>query len=452
MASISSPSFTAGGLASGLDTNTIVDKLVQLAQQPITLLQTQQGGMKAQVSTLGDIASKLSALQDAAKALGTGGVVGVKATSTNTAFSVDPGSSAVAGSYAVTVDHLAVAAKALSGGFAADETVRGGSLFVTVDGTDYATDYWKDGASLDEVAAAIRGSGAPVSAVVLNDGTKSWLSVTKRDTGHPLDLDAADALTFTENTTGVLGKAVGLAVTQQARNAEFHIDGVDFTRSSNVVTDALPGTTLGLKTAGGPEETLSLANDVDATQAKLQTYVDAYNAVINVVQKQLSPDKSTDRGSTLAGDAAMRSLQQALQRIGSTTVGDGTIRSLADVGVKTGRDGSLSIDKTTLAAALSRDPGAVNDVFARADTGLADVVGGIVDTYVDPTEGVLVSNQSQLQSAIHRIDDDVAKQQARLDAYRSSLIAQFAAMESVVSQMKSIGTFLTQQSAASSSK
>ena len=61
--------FRAGGLASGLDTNTIVDELVKLQRRPIDLLKQKQSGLKVQVSTLGDLLSKLNALDTAAKAL-----------------------------------------------------------------------------------------------------------------------------------------------------------------------------------------------------------------------------------------------------------------------------------------------------------------------------------------------------------------------------------------------
>ena len=55
-------SITFGGLASGLDTNSIIDSLVQLQSAPIAALQKRQGGVKSQVSLLGDLASKLAAL------------------------------------------------------------------------------------------------------------------------------------------------------------------------------------------------------------------------------------------------------------------------------------------------------------------------------------------------------------------------------------------------------
>ncbi|HET9596465.1 MAG TPA: flagellar filament capping protein FliD [Anaeromyxobacteraceae bacterium] len=456
-----SPSFTAGGLASGLDTNSIIDGLVKLEQQPITLLQDQQTGMKAQVSTLGILASRLSALETAAKALRDGGVLGVKATSTNAALAVAPGAGAVAGSYTVQVTSLATTAKMRSVGLADGSTLRAGSLTLKVDGVDYssaedgsAAITWRDGASLDEVAARIRASGAPVTATVLFDGRMRYLSVTKRDSGYVADgsqpSDGADKALAVSDDLGQLGMAWlkdGDGNALYPTNAEFTIDGLAFTRRSNTVSDALPGTTLALKSSGGPAENVTLEDDVEATKAKLQTYVTAYNAVAQVVQGQLSPAPGTDRVGTLAGSGVLRGLQQSLQSIGGLTVpGLGTVRSLADVGLETNRDGTLSIDDETLSAAIARDATAVNDLFSKASGGIAAAVSKVVDTYVDPVDGLLVQAQTSLNGTIKRMDDQVDQMNSRVDAYRASLTAQFAAMERIVSQYKSIGSFLTMQS------
>jgi flagellar hook-associated protein 2 len=463
------PTFNAGGLASGMDTNSIVDSLVKLQQRPLDLLRGQQAALRSNISIFGDLTSKLSALGDAAKALGTGGVLGVKSTTSNTSFSAVPGSGAVAGSSRLQVDTLATAAKARSTAFAASDTVKAGSLDLVVDGVHYPTKAadgtpypaasWAAGASLADVASAIRASGAPVTASVLFDGTSSYLSVTRRDTGFA-GTDATKALVITESASGIPGKALGLAPLKDGAgldvvptNATFRVDGLAFTRTTNVISDALPGTTLTLKTAGGAAEDLTFENDVDATKKKLQTYVDAYNAVISTVQGQLAPRADTDRASTLSGNSLVRGLQGELQRLGATTVpGLGTVKSLADLGVKTNRDGTLAIDDATLTAAVGRDANAVNTLFSTASSGLADVVKSIADRYAKSSGGLFSDAKTSLDSSITRMDADADRMQSRLDAYRATLIQQFATMEQIVSGYKSIGTFLQNQSAAQQAK
>lgn len=453
MASITS-NFTASGLASGMDTSSIIDSLVQLQSRPISLLQSQQAALKTQLSSVASIVSKLQALRTASEALRTGGVLAVTSASSNTTFSAAPSSSATAGRYSVQVQALARAAQARSAAFASsDAPVAGGTLDLTVQGTAYSVTIG-DGTSLADVAAQIRASGAPVTATVLSSGTSTYLSLTARDTGYPLTGLPADALavSFTP-IVGATGQVPGFAITQTAQNAVVSVDGLALTRTSNTISDAVPGTTLTLKSLGAQEE-LVLASDAEGTKAKLQQFVSAYNDVIKLVQTQLAPTADTDRTKTLTGDRAVRDLQYQLQRLTSTTVpGLATVRSLADLGVKTARDGSLSIDDKTLTAAIARDPQAVNDVFTSQTTGLGAVVKSLVDLQLQSDTGSLTLDQKRLNTTVARLDDQIEAAQLRVDKYRATLVAQFTAMETTISSLKSVSAFLSSQEAkATSSK
>lgn len=439
------PNFTAGGLASGLDTNTIIDGLVKLESQPITDKQNKQAALRTQISLLGQIAASVGDLGTAAKALGSGGALAVAVSSSNTAFSAVTGPGAQQGNYSIQVQTLATAAKARSVAFASsDAPVQGGTLNLSVRGTSYAVTI-ADGASLADVALAIRQSGAPVSATVLSDGTSSYLSVTSVNTGYPIGSTPDAALSLTESSTGTQGKPLGFGIIQPSRNAVFTIDGLTFTRTSNSVTDALPGTTLTLKSVSTAPEDLVLTNDVQGTADKLQKFITAYNNTIALVQKQLDVSPNTDRTSTLAGDSTVRGLQSSLQSLVSKAVpGLGTVRSLADLGVKTERDGSLSLDQSVLQGAIARDPGAVDSLFSTASTGLADASKSVVTQYTDPVSGAFTSRTNALNGNIKLLDNDIANVQARVDKYKQTLIAQFTAMENLVSQLKGLGNLLNQ--------
>lgn len=434
--------FQAGGLASGLDTNTLIDKLVQTRSLPLTQLQKLQAGVQSQISMVGTIASRIADLDTAARALSTGGVLASKATSTNTSFSARPGSGAVPGTYAVQVLTLATAAKARSQAFASTDLVQGGTLDLTVQGQLFSVTL-TDGSSLDDAVAAIRASGAPVSAVVLDDGTNRYLSITSTASGHSLTGVPADALSIVETSTGTGGKPLGATITQAAQNATLTVDGLLFTRQSNEVSGAVPGTTLSLVSQGGAAETLNLNSDAAGTSAKLKTFVDAYNAVIGLVQGQLAVSPTTDRNSTLAGDLSIRTLQSQLQALTSATVtGLGNVRTLADIGVKTNRDGSLAIDDTVLATAIARDPAAVNAMFSTASTGIGALASTLATNYTRPTDGILTARSSSLATKATDMAFQATRLQAQLDAYRTLLVLQFTAMEQLISNLKNSGTFL----------
>jgi len=447
--SSTAPVFQAGGLASGLDTNSIVDSLVSIAQLPLTALQQNQSDLNTQISTLGDLISKLGALESAGKDLATNGALGVTAQGSYSAFSATAGSSAVAGSYSVQVTSLAQAAKARSQAYAPTDVVTGGTLSLTVQGAAYSIAIG-DGATLGDIATAINQSGAPVSAVVLNDGTNNYLSVTAADTGYPVSGSPSDALSYSVTTTGTQGKALSLQTVQAAQNASVQVDGLTFTRQSNVVNDVLPGVTLMLKAQETAPETLVLANDPSATQANLQTFVSAYNAIVSELSQQLNPAGS--RSSTLADDNSIRFLQSQMQQILTSAVpGTSSVHTLAELGLKTNEDGTLSIDQATLTNAIAKSPGAVNSLFSTTGSGVSALVTNLVDLYATANTGILTADQSTLQDRVKGLKAQADALQSQIDTYRQTLLNEFAAMENTVSALKTAGNYISALFSGSSS-
>ena len=438
------PVYTASGIASGIDTNSIVTQLVQIESRPITALRNKQSALKSQVSQLGSIASQLSALNDAATAL-SHGVVQVGVTSTNTGFSTAADAAATEGSFDIQVTALAKTAKARSQGYASAATaVDGGTLHLDVRGTGYDV-VIADGTSLQALATQLNASGAPVIASVVSDGTQSYLTITNRDSGVPAGTLPADGLKFTFTTAGTSSDAaVALSSIQTAANAALTIDGLPITSQSNDVSTAIPGVTLSLKATTSAKETLVLGADQAATAKNLQSFVTAYNNVIGYLQSELAVSAGSNREATLAGDPTVRGLQRQLQSLFSATVsGNSSVRSLADLGLTTQRDGSVALDTPKLNAALAIDPGAVNGVFSQATTGLSAMTKVLVTQYTDPISGTLTLRQKGLTGQSKQLDAQALQMQDRVDSFRANLVAQFTAMEKIVSSFKATSSYLT---------
>jgi flagellar hook-associated protein 2 len=439
---VSTPVFTASGLASGLDSASLITQLVQLESQPITSLRSTQSALRTQVSQLGSIASAVAALQSAAHALARDGVVSVQATSTHTSFGVSAQSSAAAGSYDVSIDKLAIAAKQRSGPFAAGQGVQGGTLHLET-GAAKADITVTDGESLQDLALAINQAGVAVTASVLSDGTSSYLSVSATDTGFPIGGAPADALTVSMQTTGATGTALVLSSVQDAENAWITVDKLPVESRSNQIAGAISGVTISAKSLSLQPETLVLTADNDGTASNLGAFVSAYNSLMNLVAKQLNVSASTDRTRTLAGDSTLRDLQQQMQKLFAVAVpGLSGASSLPAMGLTTDKDGTLSVDTERLTAALQQGPSALNAVFATATTGIGSVVDALSTRFTDPVQGALVLRQSGLNGQISGLDDQATRIQARVDAYHDMLVKQFTAMESLVSKLKSASNYL----------
>ena len=335
--------FRAGGLASGLDSNTIIDKLIELESRPVSILRTRQSAVKTQISKLAEIKSKLSDLSSIAKSLGTGGTVATTVSTGHTGFDAVTGAGAVAGRHTIEVTALAAAASGLSTPFASGSApVNAGRFDFTVMGKDYGFDV-TPGSSLADVAFQIRQSGAPISATVISDGSQSYISLINNETGNPA---VGNALSVND-PSNILGLTL-----KPAASAGLTIDGLPIVRQTNSVSDVIPGVTINLKKlTTGAEETVVVGNDNTGTKANVAKFVDAYNGILKLVQAQLASVPGSDRASSLAGDSALRGLQSSVQGLLTTKVTDvetATVRALADIGLKTARDGTLSIDTDVL--------------------------------------------------------------------------------------------------------
>ena len=433
------PTFTAGGLASGLDTNSIVDKLVALETQPITKNTAYQAALTTQISSLGDLTSKIKALASSAASLANG-------VATSSIATTPPGVTAVAGTgalpgrYSITVNDIATTAKARSGPFAsASSTVAGGTLGLHVKGTAYSVAISAN-SDLSSVAKQINASGAPVNAAVISDGTNFYLSLSNRDTGKPIGSAADGGLTVDSDPTGL-----GLAVTQNAVNASIIVDGLAVESQSNQITTAIPGITLNVVAKQTTAADMVVSSDTSKSKANLQGFVDSYNAIISSLQQSLRPNPNAPpaAGTTIDGSLVL-GVERKLQGLLSTqVVTTGAHRTLADIGVKIQNDGTLKIDDTTFNSAMSGDSRGVDAIFSTATTGIGALTKTLQTTFTDPVNGQLVQRQTSLKKNIKDLDTANQRLQLHVDNFKLQLQTQFSRMESLISSYNSVGSFLS---------
>jgi flagellar hook-associated protein 2 len=432
--------FRVGGLASGLDTNSIVDKLVAIESRPLTTNSTRQAAINVQISGIADLITKIKNLASSAASLKTSGVAASTITSTPTGVGATVGTGAIPGRYAISVETVATAAKARSTGFAStNSTVAGGTLALTVKGTAYNIAITA-GSDLGSVVTQINASGAPISASVVSNGSQYFVSLTNKDTGKPIGSGVTGGLTVDSDPTGL-----GLAVTHDAVNAKFHVDGLDIESQSNEVTTAIPGVTLAIKAQQLAEADLVIGRDTSRSVDNLQGFVDAFNNVINVLTKSLRPDPTSgsNRDARLDGSTVL-DLQRRMHSLLSTKVVEtGSFRTVADLGVKLEKDGTLTLDRTAAAAAVTKDAGAVNAVFSTATTGLAAQTDTLSKTYTDFVDGQLVHRTTSLKNTVKDLQVSSEKLQRHVDSFREQLLRRFSQMESLISGYNTVSTFIT---------
>src|SRR5688572_2201012 len=172
---------------------------MQQASQPLTNLQSRQRALETQITRFDALATRVTALQSAAEALGTPQAVSTLAgrSSDESAVAVAVGSDAVAGHYDVVVNDLARAQVTASTSTAPDAntTVVASAGTITIGGLAVAV---AGDVTLRGLAAAINDTdGIGVHAAVVKTGDASYrLVLTSQETG------SAHAFTVVNGLTG----------------------------------------------------------------------------------------------------------------------------------------------------------------------------------------------------------------------------------------------------------
>jgi flagellar hook-associated protein 2 len=212
LAGSATPSINVTGLASGLDTTSIITGLLSVDQAKVTQLQNQQSAITSEQTAYAQLQADLLALQSDAQAL---------SSSRNNVFqslnvvSSDPSvvtaaasNSATPGVYALTVNSLAQADEIASQGMSGpSSTITQGTIQLQVGEKTAATitiDSTND--TLQGLANAINAAGAGVRAAIVNDGSGGALSyrllLTAQSSG------TSNAIQITNSLAGDSGGAV----------------------------------------------------------------------------------------------------------------------------------------------------------------------------------------------------------------------------------------------------
>ena len=450
---------SVSGLISGMDTKAIVSAFVKAKQRPITRMLKTKSGIGIQLSKIGSISSKMSDLKTIASGLqSVGEVLAYSGTSSNeSALKVSATGAASPGSYAVVVNQLADFEKDRSAAFSggAFDTVKAGTLTLTLDTGETAKVLVEEGETLTDVKNKINAAGLPLDASIINDGKNAYLQLVSRQAGHAVGGNASDAITISESYTGANGTELNLTEISTATNASFTLDGITVEKRSNIVADVLEGVSFDLLATGN--STVTVAQNKEGTKENVQAFVDAMNEVLSLVVAELRVTADTDPMTSLGGDFTIRKLQTDLLSLVTASVPglSSSFDALTRIGIETGSDGLLKIDSTTFDKILGSDIMTIGEIFATEASGVADKTVALVDAYTDSSKGFLKAREDALNERIEDIDDQVIKMQDRVAQLQQRLIAQFTAMEQAMCRIKTQGgaltAFLGQQDKAKSS-
>jgi len=374
--------------------------------------------------------------------------------------------SALSGIYDFSVSALATEQRNISNAYlSTTQSLNGGSGFTLsvtqpIGGTATNISIAAGSDHPDGVVQAINAAGLGVTAVLVaaDSAGSAYRIALQGQTGASNSFAISSTLSdsdlgFHDASNGNVTNNGGTYSLQNPGDASLTYNGVGLTRSSNVVSDVLPGITVSLngETSGADTVSLNVVSDRATLKTKLQDLVTLYNDVKFAIDELSDPDSEEDDvGGSLARDlATIRTVRdtiyQAITQDSSTPSGNMT--AMRDIGVSVTRDGSLSFVESTYdtVAATSFDDISVmltagtnnQSRYDGQSQGLATDAMIKLETLTDSISGIFVTRTSSAQTAIRRYEKDLESLEARMEAVYERYLQQFTVMESLVNTLNS---------------
>jgi flagellar hook-associated protein 2 len=418
-----------------IDFGSVLNALMQQERIPVTQLESQQTALKAQQSAFGTFATRLAALESAADELTKAtSFLGRSASVSNTsALTASTGTLTPIGSYEIFVNELARAQVTGTNSTHADKdttiVASGGSL--VIGGTTVTI---SGNVTLQGLADAINAtSGGKATASVVQNGSNFQLVLTGNETG------AANAFTITDNLTGGTADVnFDLGTGQPASDASGTVNGIAFTSTTNVVEGAVPGATLTL-TKKDPVNAvvLTITGDSSSVKGLVQKFTEAYNDIVKFLDDQQAAAGRKETNN-IGRDPLVRGLRTQLSRTLLQEFGTGDFNALSQVGLSFNRTGQLQFNSAEFDTALSADPAKVQALF-RGDgtannTGAFGAFAEVVESYTK-ADGLVPNAKERLGELVNKNANRIAEMERRLEIRRQQLQKEFAAADLAISQL-----------------
>ena len=431
------------GAGASFDTKKIVEALVNAERAPQKArIEKSIANSEATISGLGKAVSVMNVLSTAAERLNDASDFKTYAVSNSQkeAFSATTTSSARTGSNSITVSQIAREQRSVSGAFGSTTASLNSGSAITLSmvigsSSTTTTNIVVNEPTLQSTVNAINNAKLGVTAEIVDTGGtgNNYRIQLIGSTGA----EKAFSLNSNENS-------LSFSSVQSATDASISLNGIDFTRSTNVIDDVLTGVTLTLngKTTGAAS--LAINQDNTATRANIVDFVTIYNES----KRQLDELASSSVDGPLSGDSIFRSMTRRLRSImldTSSTPGT-NLRSMSDMGISINKIGQMEVSDKKLDAALADNFADVVKIFSAntddqslRDATSAGIAGDLAKLIDDATDSsaYLSTQQASLKTknADSAVDlTDLEEKMAKVEARYTS---QFLAMQRIIEEMNS---------------
>jgi len=445
------------GLGSGIDFSVIRDAILDQRARPVSQMQSKVGDYNSRIEALKQLNTALATLTGASEALtnrdlGTGRSV---STGDATVMTATANSAANLGNYDIAITRLASnlaqasksfsssSAAVLDGGAATAtfELRKGGAsegATITIDSTNNTLAGLRD---------AINAANAGVTASIIDvngDGTGQQIVLNSKDLGASGRVEIVE--TTSTGTLAVLNlRSLNPPDGDFTKlDASLTVNGLNITRSTNTISDAVAGVTLNLKKTGAATIGVTQSTEIEN---KLRGFINAYNAIQEFSNTQYKKDSKNRPTGVLAGDTTLRNIgQQLRQAVGAISNDNGgALTSLAAIGITRSETGMLAIDSAAFNEALKTRPDDVKAVlFGSTENhkGIFQEMFTVSKGLSDSVTGSVQTSITGYESSVKSLNDRITNRMDALARLKTSLTKRFSVADAAIGQLSGQGSAL----------
>ena len=441
---------SSAGIGSGLDVAKIVEQMVAAEKVPLKKLEYKAEGIQTQISTYGEIKSLTSKLGDIVSKLTRDSAWnGVSISSSNPTLSGTMTGIAATGTYNIKVTHLAQAQTTALGGtdgsaLAKDQTMGADGTIKLKMGAVEKDISVSDSDTLTKIATKINEAEMGIQASVVTDvDGKERLMLRSKETGTD------KAFTVDLGSLSSAPAALGQAEAQAAKNAKVKLNGMDVESRTNTFANPIPGMSFTVSEVTSTAATLNVKADTEAMKKNIQEFVEAYNALNDLLTQSTKYVEESKTAGVLQGDSATVSLQNSLRMLTQGISGStGGLTRLAEIGIQMQEGGKLSTDTTKLDKALTNLEG-LKGLFANKADALGQG-GGIAVNFKNFTDkllsfdGTLNTKTDSLERTLKSNSAEQTKVNTRADTLEKRLYAQYSALDTKMASLNALNAYVSQ--------
>lgn len=411
------------GLASGLDTDTIVKSMLASYQSRLDKQNQSTTKMQWKADALRSVNSLLKTFREGNLTANTStnmyGEANYRAfdvtmLTTTSAVTIKAGSAALEGKMTInSITQLAEAASLDSTDVFSAEINRNaalkdlsfktplnfdanGEIKFSINGASFT---FSQDTSLNDMMSEINASDAGVK--ISYSSLKDGFNIISKTTGSASKIEikntSGNLFSYQDGEGNTVAGAIGIAEqTKSGKDAMLKIDGIDVVKSSNTFT--IDGITYTLNNEYIPASaddkgiSFTVTNNVDTVVDRIAKFVDSYNELVGKLQDMVGEsvfrayapltDEQKDnmkeadikkweekaKSGLLHNDSGIQGLLATFRKALYTTV-EGTGMKLSDIGLTTGSyaDGAkITLNKNKLKTALETNPDTVTNLFTKS--------------------------------------------------------------------------------------